>query len=235
MTTGFQTAATGMVWAQKSLDVTANNIANLSTEGYKADKASFADLLYNEVRAPGAGSGLKVGHGPKLGKTDTLFGDVSLDQTDRPQDYALADGRNFFAVRTADGKAAYTRDGKFIVSRRADGQYYLADASGEEVLDPNGRPITVKDEKKPQNVGVFTFRSLDGLRKTGDNNYAATDRSGPAVSVSGADIRNGFLEASSADMATEISDMVIQERAYELDAKMAVMTDEVMQTVNNLR
>ena len=235
MTTGFHTAATGMITTQKSLDVTANNIANLSTDGYKADKASFSDLLYSEIREPGQDPNLKVGHGSKLGKTDTLFATSSLDKTDRTQDYALPDPRNFFAVRTADGRTEYTRDGRLVLSRHADGRFYLSDSSGREVLNQNGGPIPVTDAQKAQNVGVFTFRNLDGLEKTGSSDYRATDRSGPASAVAGAEVRQGYLESSATDMATEMSNMVTQQRAYELDAKMVVMADEVMQTVNNLR
>lgn len=236
MTTGFHTAATGMIWMQKSLGVTANNIANTSTQGYKADKASFADLLYTEVRGqPNQSPDLKVGHGSKLGKTDTMFTTAPFDRTGQPQDYALPDARNFFAVRTEDGRTAYTRGGRFILSRHADGRFYLADGVGEEVLDANGQPIVVTDGEKAQNVGVFTFRNLDGLEKTGGNNYTATDRSGPASVAVGAQVQQGYLESSAVDMATEMSNMVIQQRAYDLDAKMVTMTDEVMQTVNGLR
>ena len=235
MTTGFHTAATGMVWAQKALDVTANNVANLSTDGYKADKSSFSDLLYTEVRAQGQDPNLKVGHGSKLGKTDTLFETSSLDATGSAQDYGLTDARNFFAVRTSDGRTVYTRNGRFSLSKHADGRFYLSDSTGEEVLNQEGNPIVVTDESKAQNVGVFTFRNLDGLEKAGGSNYEVTARSGPALAAQNAEVRQGYLESSAADMATEFSNMVIQQRAFELDAKMAVMTDEVMQTVNNLR
>ena len=235
MTTGFHTAATGMIWAQKSLDVTANNIANTSTQGYNADKASFADLLYTEVRGqPNQSPDLKIGHGSKLGKTDTLFTEGPLSETGEPQDYALSDARNFFAVRTADGTTAYTRGGSFILSKHTDGRFYLADGAGEDVLDAGGQPIAVTDEEKTQNIGVFTFRNLDGLEKAGDDKYMATTRSGPASVVANAEVRQGCLESSTVDMATEMSNMVVQRRAYELNAKMVTMTDEVMQTVNNL-
>jgi flagellar basal-body rod protein FlgG len=235
MTTGFHTAATGMIWAQKALDVTANNVANLSTNGYKADQSSFADLLYTEIRTPGQDPKLKVGSGSKLSKTDTLFTASSLEETGAPQDYGLTDARNFFAVRMADGTTAYTRNGNFSLSLHDDGQFYLSDDSGEEVLDFNGAPIVVTDDSKAQNVGVFTFRNLDGLQKAGGNNYVATERSGEAYAVQDAEVRQGYLETSSADLSTEFSNLMMQQRAYELDAKMVVMTDDVMQTVNSLR
>ena len=164
-----------------------------------------------------------------------MFNTSSLDKTDRPQDYALPDERQFFAVRKADGSTFFTRDGRFIVSKRSDGRFYLANASGDEILGQNGRPIIVTDPKAAQNVGVFTFRNLDGLVKAGSNTYMATNRSGPAAGVANAQVWQGYLESSGADIATEMTNMIMQQRSYELDAKMVVMTDEVMQTVNNLR
>ena len=235
MTVGFRTASTGMYWAQKAMNVTANNIANLSTDGFKADSPSFADLLYTNVKEQEVAPELKVGHGSKLGKTDTIFGTSGMTETDLPQDYALTDQRNFFAVKTSDGQTVYTRDGRFGLSQRGDGRFYLADSSGNLVLSSNGRTIPVTDSKAKQNVGVFTFRNLDGLIKNGDSCYVSTNRSGSAVTVQNADICQECLESSGTDFATEMSNVILQERAYDLDAKMAVMTDEVMQTVNSLR
>ena len=123
MTTGFHTSAAGMIWTQKSMDVTANNIANLSTQGYKNDEASFADLLYTQIKPPQTDPALTVGHGSRLDKTDTIFTASGLDQTGRPQDYALTDDRTFFAVRTTDGRTIYTRGGNFSLSKGVDGQF----------------------------------------------------------------------------------------------------------------
>jgi flagellar basal-body rod protein FlgG len=223
-----------MIWSQKSLDVTANNISNLSTSGYKADKASFADLLYTEVKQPEVDPALKVGHGSKINKTDTVFTASSLDKTNQPQDYALTDTRNFFAVRTPNGNIIYTRGGSFHLSQHADGLNYLVDSTGNEVLGADGNNIVVSNVEEKQNLAVYTFANLDGLKKT-SGGFEATALSGEAIPVTGADVQQGALEASSADMATEITNMIVQERAYQLNAKMVVMTDEVMQTINNLR
>lgn len=224
-----------MIWQQKALDVTSNNVSNVSTNGYKADKASFADLLYTNVKDEQGDSSLNVGHGSKLGKTDTLYEKGALEQTARPQDYALTDERNFFAVRTSNGTVDYTRDGRFELSRRNDGRYYLVNTSGDLVLDRNYNPIAVTNQNAAQNVGVFSFRNLDGLEKSGDNGYVPTARSGQAAVVQNAEVKQGYLEGSGADLATELSNMIVQQRSYDMNAKMVQMTDEVMQTVNNLR
>ena len=230
MTTGFSTATTGMIWAQKSIDVTANNIANVSTTAYKPDKDSFADLLYTQVHEADIKPDLKVGHGSKLNKTDTLYEAAAISPTGQPLDFALTDKRDFFAVRTPAGQTLYTRDGHFILSKHSDGHFYLADSAGNTVV--GGEQLI--DSPNPT-VTAFTFKNLDGLIKTGNNDYEATDRSGQAALVDNPEYRQGYLEGSGADLATELSNVIVQSRAFELDAKMAAMTDEVMQTVNSLR
>lgn len=230
MTTGFSTAATGMIWAQKSMDVTANNLANVSTVGFKSDKTSFADLLYTQIHGSGIRPDQKVGHGSKMNKTDTLYDSTSMDHTGQPLDFALTDKRNFFAVRTANGQIHYTRDGHFILSKHGDGKFYLANSAGDTVVGPG--PMV--NSEKPD-LSIFTFRNLNGLEKVGGNGYIATELSGPAMPVQNADYRQGYLESSATDLATELSNVITQSRTYELDAKMVSMTDEVMQTINSLR
>lgn len=235
MTTGFYTAATGAIGQQQAVNITANNLSNLSTQGYKADRASFADLLYTNVKDESGDSSLKVGHGAKVSKTDTRFDAGSLEQTGLPQDYALTGERNFFAVQTPYG-VRYTRNGRFHKADGGDGKYYLADSEGNFVLDRSGSRIVFSGgEEQKQDVGVFTFGNLGGLQKAGDSYYEPTGISGQASAVQNADVRQGALEASSANMATELSNLIVQQRAFEMDAKMVQMTDEVMQTVNSLR
>lgn len=236
MTTGFYTAATGAISQKQAVDVTANNLANLSTQGYKADHASFADLLYTNVKDETGDSGLKVGHGAKVAKTDTLYELGGLRQTGNPQDYALTGARNFFAVRTPDGAVKYTRNGSFQKVPGGDGNYYLADPEGGFVLDQAGNPIVFTgDIRQAQPVGVYTFANLGGLLKAGESYCTPTALSGAASAVPGAEVRQGYLEDSAASLSNELSNMIVQQRAFEMDAKMVQMTDEVMQTVNNLR
>ena len=236
MTTGFYAAAAGAIGQQQAVDITSNNISNISTQGYKADRASFADLLYTNVKDESGDSSLKVGHGTKVGKTDTLYELGGMSQTGESQDYALTDARDFFAVRTADGTVKYTRNGNFHKAAGGDGKYYLADSEGSFVLGPTGNPIAFSgDDRQAQKVGVYTFGNLGGLEKAGESYYTATGLSGAASAVQNADVRQGYLEDSAANLSTELSDMIVQQRAFEVNAKMVQMTDEVMQTVNNLR
>lgn len=236
MTTSFNTAVSGVIARQQAVDVTANNMANLSTQGYKADQVSFSDLLRTNIHAPDApSSDLNAGHGTRVLKTDTLFTAGPMQQTGRALDYALTDDRTFFAVRTAGGDVEYTRDGNFELSQQADGSFILTDTQGNALLGADGNPVTAQNGQAASQIGVFTFANLDGLNKTGGDQYAATADSGQAQAVADAGLKQGYLEGSAADLATEMSNLITQSRDFSLSAKLVTMSDEVMQTINNLR
>ncbi len=227
------TAAAGAVAQQQGIDVTANNLANVSTQGYRPDRATFADLVRTGVRsgedAPTTGSGAK------LDGTDTLYGaSAGLLKTGRPLDFALTDSRSFFAVRTAGG-VRYTKAGAFAESAGADGRFYLTDAQGAPVLDARGQRIEVADGEPAAGPGVFTFPNLGGLRKEGDNDFAPTALSGQAEPAAGTEVKRGYLEGSGSDFVDGMSELIAQERAFQLDTRMVQMSDEVAQTVNSLR
>ena len=234
MLTSFYTAAVGAIAQQNGIDVSANNISNISTNGYKADENVFADLLHTNIHADG-NDNLKTGHGTKLGAVDTVFTQGSLQNTGRSLDYALGDANTFFAIRTSDGSIRYTRNGAFSKSMEANGKTYLSDNNGGYVLDAAGKPVVITNEEEKQNIGVYSFGNLDGLLKSGDNYYRATNVSGNAHNVKNANIKQGCLESSSADMATEMSNIITSERAFDFNAKVVQISDEIMQTVNNLR
>lgn len=233
MNTSFYTAAVGAVSQQRGLDVTANNIANVSTVGFKPDTASFADLVYTNVRS--TEPEVKTGHGDALWKTDTVFTPGGLKKTGRKQDYALSSDNAFFAVQTPGGTVRYTRNGSFQLSEQSDGSFLLCDTGGGKVLDREGEPITVRDRDAKQDVGVFTFQNRGGLLKTGGNDYEATNLSGPAESAAGIEVKQGYLEDSTVSLSDEISDMITSQRAFQFDSKMVKISDEIMQTLNNMR
>lgn len=234
MLTSFYTAATGAIAQQNGIAVSANNISNVSTGGYKADENVFSDLLYTNIHGDGNDS-LKTGHGTKLGMTNTVFTQGSLRNTGCSLDYALGDSNTFFAVKTSDGSIKYTRDGAFSKSVGTDGKAYLSDNNGGYVLDSAGNPIVVTNEKEKQNIGIYTFKNLDGLLKSGDNYYSATNVSGNAYNVKNAKLQQGYLESSTSDMATELGNVIVSERAFDFNAKIVQISDEIMQTVNSLR
>ena len=233
MLTSFYTAAAGAVSQQQKMDVTANNLANVSTAGYKPDRSSFADLVRTGVHGPQTADSLKVGHGDKLDKADTVFAQGGLKQTGRSLDYALTQENAFFAVRGADGAVRYTRAGAFQLSQYPDG-FYLADPQGALVLDGAGDPIKVTDESQPQDIGVFSFRNRDGLLKTGNNDYEATPDSGPAEGTALKAVQGG-LENSAADLAEEMTAMMSAQKGFAFDAKIVELSDSAVQAVNSLR
>lgn len=227
------TAAAGALAQEQGLDVTANNAANLSTQGYCPDRAVFADLVHTGVQS--GADAPKTGCGTRVLQTDTLFGiSGGLRKTGKPLDFAAADGRGFFAVRTDKG-TRYTRNGSFSASAGTDGQFYLADAAGNPVLDGEGQEIRVADGKPSREAGVFTFENLGGLKKSGGNLFEATGLSGRASLDPDSRIRKGYLEESGADPADTMADLIEQERAFELNARMVQISDEIAQTADNLR
>jgi len=234
MLTSFYTATAGAIAQQNGMAVSANNISNSSTTGYKADEGVFSDLLYTNVRS-GESNDLKTGHGTKLGSTDTVFTQGALTNTGNNLDYALGDSNTFFAVKTSDGSIKYTRDGAFSKSVGTDGKTYLSDNNGGYVLDSAGNSIVVTNDEEKQNIGVYTFKNLDGLLKSGDNYFSATNVSGNAENAKNADLKQGYLESSTSDLATEMSNVIVSERAFGFNAKIVQISDEIMQTVNSLR
>lgn len=236
MITAFYTGSAGAISQEQGMDITANNLANVSSSGFKSDKAEFSDLVTTSLRAQQNGTKrVMLGHGARLSKTDTVFEQGDFTQTGRAQDYALTQNDTFFAVRGSDGTVRYTRDGNFQLSTRPDGSFVLSTSDGDSVLDGRGNPIVVRDAQAKQNLGVYSFANLSGLNKAGNNLYEATNLSGRPTSVSNEYVKEGCLEASTVNVASEMADMINTNRAFDLNANIIKMSDEVMQTINSLR
>ncbi len=234
MISSFYTAATGTIQLQKGVDVTANNIANVSTTGYKSSSPSFADLIYTNIHAAaGADSNLKSGHGTKLQKTDTLFTQGDFQHSERPTDYALTQPNEFFAVET-NGVIKYTRNGNFHLSEQQ-GKNYMVDSNGGYVLNSKGQPITVNSEQDNADIGVFTFANCDGLTREGSSYFTATNASGTAGAVTNPELKKGYLENSSVDLSDEMVSVIDLQRSFQFNSKIVQVSDEIMQTVNGLR
>lgn len=234
MISSFYTAATGTIQLQKGFDVTANNIANVSTNGYKASTPSFADLIYTNMNAAaGANTDLKSGHGTKLQKTDTVFTQGSLQETQQPFDYAPTKPNEFFAVEK-NGQIKYTRNGNFHISAQQNTNY-LVDSEGSYVLNSAGRPITVANEQEKPNIGVFSFDNCDGLSREGNTYFSATNTSGAAKTVAEPELKKGWLEGSAANVADEMVSVIELQRSFQFNSKIVQLSDEIMQTVNGLR
>ncbi len=251
-------SAAGMYSQQLNLDVIANNLANVNTTGYKKAKIEFQDLLYQTIRPAGAEqgngfqlpTGLQVGHGSQAVATSRIFTDGEFTQTGERLDIAIQ-GDGFLEVQLPDGSRAFTRDGALKTS--ADGQVVTSDGlplqGGWQPITadiskiniaPNGE-VTTYGPNGTQNFRVQTVRFANpgGLESLGRNLYRESPASGNAeIGNPGengfGELQQGFLELSNVKVVEEMVNMILAQRAYEVNAKAIQAADEMMQMGNNL-
>ena len=255
-------AATGMLAQQLNVEVISNNIANLNTTGFKRQRAEFQDLLYQNLRRVGADSsdagtivptGVQIGVGVKAGGVYRIVEQGNLVQTENKFDFAI-NGNGYFRIQLPNGDDAFTRAGSFVLG--ADGQIVTQDgftvAPGVTVpadaidvsVNENGE-ILVKlaGQTQPQNVGQFelvSFFNNGGLESIGDNLFLETPASGqPTTGVPGQQgfgtIEQGMLETSNVNPVQEITNLITAQRAYEMNSKVITASDEMLQTINQVR
>ena len=255
------TAATGMETQQLEIDNISNNLANVNTSGFKKSRTSFEDLMYQTVMLPGrqtntgirAPVGLQVGHGSRAVAVEKIYTQGSIKQTGQDLDIAI-EGNGFFQIRTPTGDIAYTRSGAF--RRDADGN--VVTIAGYR-LQP---PINVPQDAVKINVGedgtmtmlsastntevelgkleIANFVNPAGLRNMGKNLYAMTEASGqPIIGFPGEDGRGtlaqGFMEMANVNIAEELINMIMAQRAYEINSKVIQTADQMIQNSNVLR
>jgi flagellar basal-body rod protein FlgG len=256
------TAATGMAAQEMNVEVISNNIANMNTIGYKAQRAEFQDLLYQNVERMGSQSsdtgtivptGVQVGSGVKPDAVYRITSQGSLTQTSNPLDLAI-NGAGYFQVLMPSGETAYTRAGNFSVS--ATGQ--IVTSNGYTVLPQITIPqtatsvsisasglvqVTIPGQTAPQTVGqmqLASFFNVAGLDAQGSNLFLASSASGPAVigaptSTNYGSIQQGYTEASNVDAVSEITNLISAQRAYEMNSKVVTSADQMLQTNNQMK
>ncbi len=237
MNYSFYSSAVGAGSMQNRLDVVSNNISNVSTTGYKSQNGYFGELVYKKIRATEGDNGnTTYGAGVKLKETDTNFLQGNLTQTGMPLDYAIQ-GDGFFALYDPRTQTtSYTRDGSFQMSQQQNGAFYLTDSEGKWVLDENRNPIVVENMEDEHQIGVFVFAQKSGMVHLGNNEFQATEKNGnPVVQEDEGVLVRGALEDSNVDLMKEITDMMEIQRVYQMSVKMVQTSDEVENTVNNLR
>lgn len=246
-------AKTGLDAQQTHLDVISHNLANVSTNGYKRQRAVFEDLLYQNLRQPGAQStqqtqipsGLMLGVGVRAVATEHIHTQGSLQRTDNPLDMAI-NGQGFFQIQMPDGTLAYTRDG--ALQRDSTGQivtssgYPLSPAitiPGDAISITISRDGIVSalqsGQASPSQIGTIqlaTFVNNGGLQSVGENLYVETASSGtPTPNTPGTNgaglINQGLLETSNVNVAEELVSMIQTQRAYEMNSR-AVSTSDTM-------
>jgi flagellar basal-body rod protein FlgG len=257
-----RTAATGMAAQQLNVEVISNNIANMNTVGYKKQRAEFEDLLYQDVQRAGSQSsdtgtivptGIQIGAGVTTGSVYRITTQGSPTQTGNTLDLAV-NGLGYFQVLLPSGETAYTRAGNLSMS--ATGQIVTSDGypilpqitipagSTGITISPAGQvQVLTGTSTTPTTVGqiqLATFFNEPGMEATGNNLYMETAASGPAtVGLPNANgvgsIMQGYTEASNVDPVTEISSLIVAQRAYEMNSKVISTADQMLQTNNQMK
>lgn len=237
MNLSFYTGSVGAMSQQNKLDIIANNIANINTDGYKSKSSTFSGLMYANMNAPkNAQTGLNAGVGVKIEKTDIDMKNGAMNKTDGPLDFNIV-GEGLFAIQMPGTQdVSYTRDGSFIMSKQQNGEFHLSTKDGYQVLGKDKLPIIIKeDESLEDKIGVFTFDNYNGMLSVGANRLKPEAKNGvPKVNES-AQIQKGGVETSNVDFSKEVSKMIETQRAYQFALRMVTTSDEVEGIINSLR
>lgn len=251
---------TGLDAQQTQMDVVANNLANVSTNGFKRSRAVFEDLLYQNIRQPGAQSsqntqipsGLQIGTGVRPVAAERIHTQGNLAQTGNKLDVAIQ-GSGFFPVLMPDGSTGYTRDGSF----QTDGQGQMVTSSGFVVqpaitIPANATSVTIGQDgvvsitqpgsTAPVQIGTMQLASFinpSGLQSNGQNLYLETASSGaPATAAPGVNglgtLGQGFVETSNVNVVEELVNMIQTQRAYEINSKAITTSDQMLQKLSQI-
>jgi flagellar basal-body rod protein FlgG len=254
------TAASGMAAQKQKMDVIANNLANVSTTGFKKSRIDFEDLLYQTLKSPGAETssggkiptGIQVGMGTREVSTEKIYTQGDPTQTNNSNDLAI-DGNGFFKIIN-NGNEYYTRAGSF----KRDNEGYLVTSSGDRLqpeiaIPSNTSTVTIDSGGNLTGIGsdgstvtvsgkltLYNFANPAGLLSMGGNKLSKTNSSGePIEGTPGVDgfgtISQGYLESSNVDVVEEMVDMIASQRAYEISSKSIKASDDMMQIANNIR
>ncbi len=242
MRTAFYAGTSGLLATQKAMDNLANNVANVSTHGFKPQNMSFQDLIYDEmyVNTP---TDPEKGHGVKAEVNDVNFTQSSFVTTGYALDFAIS-GKALFGVEF-DGAIGYTRAGNFNIGVTEDAAY-LVTQDGGFVLDQNGERITLT--KKPDTemystedltakIGLFDFDNPNYLIPVNGNLYAVSEKSGAPTDAARDEntLIQYALENSGTNLADEMSEMISVQRAFQLSSRVVQTADENQRTINELR
>ena len=257
------TAATGMAAMDLQVQVIAGNLANMTTTGFKSQRAEFQDLIYEHVQRIGAQAsdngnilpvGIELGSGVKTVGTPRLMTQGTLAQTGNTLDVAIQ-GSGWFKVLMPDGTFSYTRDGSFQMDKNG----IVVDSSGNPLdpqitIPPNAQSVTIATDgtvsymtpgqtssQQAGQIQLAMFQNPAGLTSIGQNLYQPTDASGDAtVAAPGGTeglgtLMQGYTEQSNVSVVDEFINLIVAQRAYEANSKVVKAADETYQQVNNLK
>jgi flagellar basal-body rod protein FlgG len=254
------TATTGMSAQNLNMDVIANNLANVSTSGFKKSRADFQDLLYQIMKVPGSPTsadtksptGIQVGLGVQPGSVTKVFTEGDIVQTGNTLDVAI-EGAGFFQVDMPDGNTAYTRSGNL----KLDGEGRITTSDGypiqpEITIPEDALQVTISQtgvvsaivggdttSTELGNIDLADFVNDAGLIAIGKNLFRETEASGTAlVGTPGENgigtFLQGYVENSNVNLVEELTQMISAQRAFEINSKVISTSDEMMQTVTNM-
>ncbi len=254
--------ATGMLAQQMNVDVISNNIANMTTTGYKRQRAAFQDLIYQNIDRPGSTSsdsgtivpaGLQLGLGVKTGSVVRQHSQGAIKITENPLDLAIT-GEGYFQITLPSGDTGYTRDGTFQMNENGEivtvqgftvdpGITIPADALSIDISAEGEVLVSLPGQTATSNVGqlqLASFVNPAGLEATGDNLFLETDASGsPTTGNPGQDefgrLQQAALEQSNVNVVEEITLLITAQRSYEMNSTVISTSDEMLQTVGQLR
>ncbi len=255
------TAASGMQAQTLNIDVISNNIANVNTTGFKRSRSDFQDLLYQTVREPGTVSssgneiptGIQVGLGTRPVATAKIFDQGDYKHTGGETDIAI-EGDGFFQITQPNGEIAYTRAGAFKIN--SEGQLVTSDGflmDPEITIPSDAKSISIETDgtvsvilagqTEPSEIGTIElakFSNPAGLKSIGRNLYLQTSASGDAVTGTAGEegfgtIAQGYLEMSNVNIVEEMVNMIVAQRAYEVNSKAIQTADDMLQMANNLK
>ncbi|BAF69724.1 flagellar basal-body rod protein FlgG [Nitratiruptor sp. SB155-2] len=259
------TSASGMQAQQTNLDVVSNNIANVNTTGFKQSRANFEDLIYQNIKDPGVENGngnrlptgIQIGLGVRVADVAKIFSQGSLKHTERDLDVAIQ-GKGFFKIELPGGGEAYTRAGNFQI----DNEGNLVTDQGYKVLpniqinapetlvgisiSPNGKVVAVRSEGVGQTteelgqLKLYRFINPAGLKAIGGNLFVQSEASAEPIEgdpdTNGfGKLSQGFLEMSNVNIVEEMVNLIVAQRAYEMNSKGITTADEMLRTVATLK
>ncbi|MCX7715731.1 MAG: flagellar hook-basal body complex protein [Clostridia bacterium] len=258
------TGVSGLKAHQTKMDVIGNNVANVNTVGYKANRVVFKDILSKTLKKSdgSAGTGAQqVGLGVSIASITTDFS-AGTSQSSTSAYYVSLSGAGFFMLHNDDGNTVYTRVGDFTLDTNG---YLIQESTGYRVLDENGDEIQVTDatpvsissdgtisyldssnnvQTYGTRIGVANFANPNGLEKLGSNLYAETAVSGAPLAYGTAMIagENGTdkivsnsLESSNVDLSVELTDMIVTQRGYQANSRVITTSDTLLEELVNLK
>ena len=247
-------SASGLRSEQKQIDVISNNVANMQTPGFKRSRVNFVEVAASGMPVAGAQEGAAShGNGTRILSTSTMFSPGELRMTQNPTDLAI-EGDGFFELAGTDGAMVYTRDGQF----RVDAEGNLVSVQGLPLSHGIQIPLGAADVRVAANgevtallagdtersslgsIELTTFAAPDALTSIGDSGFSATDTAGaPSYGQPGdagfGKLQQGYVELANVEMIDEMSALVMAQRAYQLNARVLQASDQVLETINNLR